>query len=132
MLTDREGLELRAIGKDVALGLGLFTTQRLRSGHFVCLYAGEWLDTEQARARWAARTRGSELSSLADTRKRKRRTEIEPPRDETTQKVCMDRQSEDEENEDASPVHGGNYILSVRENGKTLGHVDPTVIGNIG
>ncbi len=77
--------------KSFEKGLALYTAEAAGQGAFLCLYAGELLNSAAAKQRWEARKAG---------------------------------------------VHGlegrGNYILSLRENGKVIGHVDATHKANLG
>ncbi len=76
-------LQLRTTSR----GLGLFASDDVARGTFLCLYAGELVNSVEATRRWRDRL----AEGLRD-----------------------------------------NYILTLRENGTTLGHVDPTRKGNIG
>lgn len=67
-------------------GIGIFTTVNLERGTFICLYAGELIDTADAKSRSEIRDRRGDAF----------------------------------------------YILTIKENDRLVGHVDPTIHGNVG
>jgi hypothetical protein len=111
----------------------------MRAGHFVCLYVGEWIDTETARRRWATRVSRAEFTELESRSANPSDEEVSACEESNVsledgkkRKAYLLSSLQSSKRCKKGAVKTGNYVLSVRENGETLGHIDPTEHGNIG